>query len=1064
MKRLVLLITFFCLTAYLCQAQGQLTSLRGQVFSQDDRLPLSGALVALGDSIQLTITDEKGYFEVKAAPGEYILRVSFLGMVSKALQVTFPNGELMKIELAYDQSELKEVVVMSTGYQSLPAERVTGSFVSLDEKLVFRKVSSNFIDRLEDVSPGVSFNLGPNTGRDQILIRGRSTLFANTAPLIIVDNFPYDGPLESINPNDIEQVTVLKDAAAASIWGARAGNGVIVVTTKSGSQATEPRVSFNSSVNVFEETDPFYVPQMDMGEFVEIEKQLFGSNYYRSQENSRNKNALSPVVEALIAERDGILTSQEAASLISGYKEQDLRRDLAEYYYRPRISQQYALSLNGGSASNTYYFSVGYDRNQQGVTGNKDQRWTIQAKNSWSFAKDKLKWSVGIYLTQSDDTGTTDVPQSFPYTSLADGQGEPLPIYTNLSSRYIGSVEELELLDWKNVPLNERGMLDENSKVLDGRFQTALTILPLRGLSATVSYQYWTNRSDSRNRNPASSYYVRDLVNRFSYLTESGTVQQYLPQGDILDLSDATSYSHTLRGVVNYSKEFSDKHRLAVLAGSEIRDLSTSSDAVRYYGYNDALGTSSVVDYLTRFPYFYNPGASATIESGMSHSGLTDRFVSFYGNAGYTYRNKLDATLSIRKDQSNFFGVDANDRGVPLWSAGLGWTLSEEPFSEFLNGSYLKLRMSYGYSGNLDKSLSGMLTASYYNQPNYAYIPNMPAATVQNPPNPGLRWEKVGISNVGVDFESKSGRWTGTLEYYVKRGEDLIGQYDVALSNGLSRVTGNYAQSRTNGIDLILGARWIDRNVTWRSDFLLSQVKDEVTRVDVAQTGSSLISAVTSAIPFPVEGKPLFSVYSYEWAGLNPDTGNPQGILDGEVSEEYIPIITSANPESLVYHGPARPTVFGSLRNTFGWKGFSLSVNVTYRLGYYYRRRSIDYSSLLRGQIGHGDFENRWKNPGDEVHTEIPSMPASVSSTRNLFYANSAVLVEKGDHIRLQDIRLAYTLGKAGITWLPFRSAELYGYANNLGILWQASDDSLDPDFQTAKPLSSFALGLKIDF
>ncbi|SFB35515.1 SusC/RagA family TonB-linked outer membrane protein [Algoriphagus aquimarinus] len=1064
MKRLVTILTFMCLIGTLCKAQNQASSIRGQVFSQDDMLPLSGALVTLGDSLQLTITDENGYFEVKAAPGEYLLKVSFLGMESKSLPVTFPSGELLRIELEHDQSELQEVVVMSTGYQSLPAERVTGSFVSLDEKLVFRKVSSDFIDRLEDVSPGVSFNRGPNTGRDQISIRGRSTLFANTAPLIVVDNFPYDGPLESINPNDIEQITVLKDAAAASIWGARAGNGVIVVTTKSGAQASAPRVSFNSSVNVFEKTDPFYVPQMNMGEFVEIERQLFANKYYRSQENSRNKNALSPVVEALIAERDGLLSSEAAESLISSYKGQDLRRDLADYYYRSRISQQYALSLNGGSTSNTYYFSVGYDRNLQGVTGNKDERWTIQAKNSWSFAKDKLKWSVGLYLTQSDDTGTTDIPQSFPYASLADEQGEPLPIYRNLSSRYISSVQGLGLLDWKNVPLNERGKLDENARVLDGRFQTALTVLPLEGLSATLSYQYWTNRSNTRNRNPASSYYVRDLFNRFSYLTESGTVQHYLPQGDILDLSNATSYSQTLRGVVNYTKEWSDMHRLAVLAGSEIRDLSSISDEVRYYGYNDALGTSSVVDYLTRFPYFYNPAASATIESGMSHSGLTDRFVSFYGNAGYTFRKKFDVTVSIRKDQSNFFGVDANDRGVPLWSAGLGWTLSEEPFSGFLNDSYLKLRMSYGYSGNLDKSLSGLLTAAYYNQPNYAYIPNMPAATVQNPPNPGLRWEKVGITNAGVDFESKSGRWTGTFEYYVKKGEDLIGQYEVPISTGLSRVTGNYAQSRTNGIDLILGARWIDRSVTWKSDFFLSQVKDKVTRVDVDQTGSSLINAVNSAIPFPVEGKPLFSVYSYEWAGLNPDTGNPQGIMDGEVSEEYIPIITTASPETLVYHGPARPTVFGSLRNTVGWKGFSLSVNITYRLGYYYRRRSIDYASLLRGQIGHGDYESRWKNPGDEQQTQIPSMPASASSTRNLFYSNSAILVEKGDHIRLQDIRLGYSFIKTERPWLPLRSAELYGYANNLGILWKASDDSLDPDFQTAKPLSSFALGLKIDF
>lgn len=1045
------------------QNQPLMVQFKGKILSQEENVPLPGALITVGENQKIGISDETGSFAIEIAPGTYPVKVTYLGMKVVNQSLTIPMASDWVVYLEADPTSLQEVTVMSTGYQDLPAERVTGSFVALDKELINRRVSTNLIDRLEDVTPGLIFNRGLNIGREQIAIRGRSTLFAETQPLIIVDNFPYDGPLESINPNDIENITVLKDAAAASIWGARAGNGVIVITTKSGTKSKTPKVSLNSNFNLIEERNLFYVPQMNMGDFVEIQRQLFNTNFYRSQEINPSKNSLPEAVEILIAQRDGKLSTSEAEAKLESLKSQDIRSDLSNYYYRPAFNQQHSLSVSGGTDTHAYQFGLGYDRNQETVVGNMNERWTLQAKQNWNFLDNRLKWSLNMYMSNGRAINTTQAPQANPYSRLVDSSGEPIPIYTNLSSRYLASLDNPDLLDWYNVPLNEIGLLDNRNDRMDARIQTGLNLKIVEGLNADVSYQYWINRVKNRDRNPLQSYFTRDLINRFSQLTPEGLLQRPIPIGDILDLTESFAFSHTLRGMLTYRKAWNENHQLSILGGTEVRDLSSESNGIRYYGYNENLGTSAAVDYLTRFPMFYNNSLNVTIPQGNTHTGLTDRFISWYGNAGYTYKNKLDFTASVRKDQSNFFGINANQRGVPLWSAGLGWTLSEEEYMSFLNGAYLKWKVSYGYSGNLDKSISGRMTAVYFNQPNNRYVPNIPGAQITNPPNPNLRWEKVAIVNTGIQFESKSGRLNVSAEYFKKNGIDLIGDNDVAPSFGITRIRGNFAETLTKGVDVVIGRDWLSGSLRWKTDLFYSRVKDRVVQVGITQTVGNLINSYGGGV-IPVEGNPLFSVYTFAWAGLNPDNGNPRGFLNGEPSENYSSIIGTATPESLQFHGPSRPTDFGALRNTFSYKGINLSVNVSYRFGYYYKRQSIDYFSLQRGIIGHGDYELRWRQPGDERITQIPSLPSTANNPRHLFYSNSAVLVEKGDHFRLQDIRLGYTLTRTNLPWFPFTSAEVYGYANNLGIIWKVSKDPLDPDFQTAQPLKSFALGLRLDF
>lgn len=1036
-------------------------SLGGTISDSQSGLPLPGARVTLKNLSMTAISDENGAFKFSLVPGDYVVISDYLGFSPRETLIALQSDTLVRIMMEPLDMALGEVEVVATGYQLIPKERSTGSFVSLDRELVNRRVSTNLIDRLEDITPGLVFNrTGP--ANDPLSIRGRSTIFANTQPLIILDNFPYDGPLENINPNDVETITVLRDAAAASIWGARAGNGVIVVTTKSG-KAKSPQVSFNSNVTVSESPDLFYEPLMSVRDFIAVERLLFDRGIYNSQFTSVNRPPLSPVAETLFAQRNGLISEEEADRRIDAMGNKDVRKDIDRYYYRPPVIQQYALNISGGTGSHSYYLSGGYDATAESLVGNRQDRITLNMNNQWKLLQNKLDFKLGLNYVGRNSNQTTELPGfTYPFDQLADESGNPLPITQGYSERYIREVSGSGLLDWTFTPLEEIGKQDNRSGQDEFRVNLGSGYKLSPTLRAEINYQFWKNNRQNRRYYSPDLFYTRDLINLFTQRQTNGTLQRAIPEGGILDLRQTQSESHNLRFQLNYHKAWGGKHELTALGGYELRDLQSESNATRFYGYDDELGISRPVDRVSTFRYFHN-GLIISIPNGDAHQGSIDRFLSYYANLGYSLMKKYHFSASARKDASNLFGVATNQRGVPLWSAGLGWTLSEESFYNWGLFPYAKLRLSYGYNGNIDNTLSSLTTAQY--STNFSFV--IPAGelggNIVNNANPLLRWEKIGITNLGLDLESKDSRIRVNLEAYLKKGEDLIGDAPYVPSTGVTRFRGNTANTETKGVDLDLQTVNIKGRITWQTNFLLSHVQEKVTNYFYKVTALTYLQQPQSQL-LPLEGRPLFAIYSLPWGGLDPDTGDPRGILDGEPSRNYPAIFTSAAPENLIYHGPRRPTTFGALRNTLNWKGFSLSVNISYRLGYYYRRESVLYSTLLRGFHGHKDYTERWQQPGDELTTNVPSIPAVGNVQRDNIHRFSEILVEKGDHIRLQDIRFGYAWVSSNKPWIPLKNAELYGYANNLGILWKASKDPLDPDFRTQRPLISVAVGLRASF
>lgn len=1072
LKNLLLVLLLVGFWAYPSSAQNQ-ESFRGRIISGENMQALPGATVRVGDTQTVTISDEKGEFSLRLSPGDYTLLVSFIGFELEEIRITVPQSEPSVIVLLPSELQLRGVDVMSTGYQEVPKERVTGSFVTIDNELINRSVSPDILSRLENVTSGLLIN--PQAGgNEQISIRGRSTFFANTQPLIIVDNFPYDGPLENINPNDVESITVLKDAAAASIWGARAGNGVIVITTKNGEYKQPVRVSFNANMTIFEKPDAFYAQKMNPADFLEVEQLLFSQNFYNSSLTSLNRNPISPGVEILDALRKGDLTRNEADLQIARLESQDLRNDINRYYYQPQIDQQYAFQVSGGGENQRFGISLGYDATRENIMANDRNRISFKGNQEFLLWKGRITLSNQLALIQNRNTvrnsGLGDLVISpgtelYPYARLTDDQGNPLPVVRDFRRSFVLDAEQAGYLNGEYFPLNDIGQSVNSNRSTEIRWTTGLVFKLAKGLQAEISYQYWNNSASRENSNSLDSYFSRNLINTYSQLRGDGSFAYPIPRGAILDRASTEGVSHQFRSLIRYSGTFG-KHSINALAGYEAKDYQLNSYSNRFYGYNPQLASTIPVDYINTYPFSYNPSISRNIPFASGLTDLTDRFLSYYGNAGYTYDNKLDVTLSARKDQSNLFGVRSNQRGVPLYSMGLGWTLSEMGFYKFDQMPYLKFRASYGYNGNIDKSLTGETTALFLTSSPFGFNPGIPYARILNPPYPDLRWERIKVINTGLDFETKNGRLSGSFEYYWKNGLDLISSTQLPPSSGLESFRGNSANTAGRGMDIILNTRNIQGVWNWNTQILFSTNKEIVTKYLLEEPVNNVLT--DGGFGFgsisPVEGYPLYPMFSYRWAGLDSDTGNPMGYLDGTPSTDFQSIIQNSGIEDLVYHGSARPTVFGSIRNSVGWKGLSFSFNIAYKLGYYYRRNSVIYSSLLGGMPGHSDYARRWQNPGDDLITDVPSVPLVRNVNRDNLHRYSEALVEQGDHIRFQDISINYKFSENKPSGKVFSNLEVYSYLNNLGMIWKASSDPLDPEYRTLNPMRSFSLGIRGNF
>ncbi|MFB6456368.1 SusC/RagA family TonB-linked outer membrane protein [Chitinophaga sp. Hz27] len=1041
------------------------TTVRGAVVDTAGN-PLFLATIRIMGTTSGCTSNESGKFNITTREAHPTLLVSYSGFETRQLKID--NPEDVRIIMTPVMAELKAVNVISDGYQTIRPERATGAYTTISTELFNRNPSTSILERLDGIASGFVINKNPDSKFNQssISIRGRSTIFANAEPLIVVDNFPYNGTLDNLNPNDVESVTILKDAAAASIWGARAGNGVIVITTKKGSKKDKLKLEFNSNLSISEKPNLFYTPQMSIKDYIDAEKFLFNTGAYYLYMQQNPAYFVSPVVELLYKNKNKEISDAELATQLDKISKEDIRTDLEKYYYQPSITQQYSVSANGGNAQNQYYASLGYNRSQGSYKYStyNDARLTI--KDNLTMIPNKLSVSGTLmYMEHHGHTPSSFTPQ-LPYGRLKNEDGSNAIMASNWRKAYTDTLERGKLLNWDFIPLDEQRTNYQSIKNADLLINLNAKYIIIPKLSISLYYQFGHGTITNQSFYDANSYYTRDLINSYTFFGTDGQAIRPIPVGNIFDYVKYTYQSNNLRGELDYENNFG-KFSLKVIAGAERRN--TDAHLLpnnRLYGFNTKTGTSMSVDFessFTQLPMPYLENRIPNNSFGIKDVSTVDNNLSYYSNAGLSYLNRYIFSGTIRRDESNLFGVATNNKGVPLYALGFAWNISDENFFKVPWIDRINLKYSYGYSGNIDKTITAYTTAG---TTGYNNIFGFQSIYITNPPNANLRWEKIGMSNWGVTFSTLSNRVSGSFDYFIKNGKDLIGYGPLAPSSGNSTYRGNVANMKGNGYEVSLNALITTRKVKWRTIFLFSKATDRVTEYKPEPTAVN--SYMTQLGINPLIGKPVYSIFSYKWAGLSPDTGDPEGIVNGKPSTDYATIIGTKDLSTLVYNGPANPNYIASIRNEFTYKKFELSFLITGKFQYFFRRSSVNYSSMLITGPAinpyNPDYSLRWQQPGDEKRTNVPSQVYPNNSSRSVFYQYSQILVEPGDHIRFQDINLSYSLEpKAG----KFKMIKIYTFINNIGIIYRKTHYKIDPDYvpgavSIIPPFRTYNIGVKI--
>ena len=1012
------------------------------------------------------------------------ITVSYVASLTKSPSQDNTTVQLKMSEFGNETLPGVVVVPISNGYQYIPKDRATGSFGFIDRALITRTVSTDINSRIENTIPGVLSNHGQSAAgipiRETPQVRGLSTIYANASPLYVVDNFPYDGDINNINPNDIENITVLRDAAAASIWGVRAGNGVIVINTRKGKlsdsiRTLTPAFSYSSSVTFQARPDVFNISRISSADFIDRERALYDSGYFTSP----NITPVTPVVDLLNKVAAGAIDVNTANAMIASMKNQDVYREMQKYFYRGSVNQQHYLQASAATTNAAYYFSAGWDHNLSDVVGSSYDRVTMRLHNVLKIST-PLQIETGITFTHNSTKAngnpgfnyqsTHGKVGFYPYAQLADALGNPRAVSLDYSPDYLDATNQLKFPDWTYMPLKDLQARQYINRAHDLLINVGARYTFTRALNLELKYQYETGGANGNDLHNASSYYTRDLINSFIQVDPSNNLSYPIPPGGILDLTTQETISHQGRLQLNFRHNWGRQNNLTAIAGYEIKSLTSTLRYDREYGYDPDNGSfNSSIDNATLYSSYqqFNP---TKIPSAPLPAQQVDHFLGYYLNASYTLHNLYTVSASAREDAANLFGVSTNNKTVPLWSGGLAWQINHERFYHIDWLPFLKLRATYGHNGNVSRLASAYTTATYTqggittNSYNVGYITGLS--------NPNLRWEQVGVFNLGLDF-TVGKTITGSLEYYHKHATDLIGAAPGDPTLGLIQVPGqpgyyyaNSASMNGSGIDLQLEARILEgqssSNFKWTANFIFSKTVSKVQKYLLnTTTGYSYLDQ--NAIN-PHTGQPIYAINSFKWMGLD-NVGDPIGYYNGKPSKEWTSIYNNTLIDSMVHNGSSQPTIFGALRNTFEWRHFTASFNISYKLGYYFRRPSISYSDLFNHWTGNADYALRWQQPGDEARTIVPAAGDPTNSIRDRFYLNSSALVEKADHIRLEDIVISYDLEKKDHSWLPFEKIRFYNYLSNLGLLWKANKSGIDPYYiNIPKEARRISLGVNINF
>lgn len=1041
-------------------------TVQGRVIDSEGE-PLPGATISINGVAIGAVADINGYYTV-VVPNDPLttLHFNFLGM--KPHTVSIGNEEECNVVLTMDEQQLAQVVI--TGYQTLSRERSAGSFAKVDGAEIKDRGNAHgdILKALEGTVPGLSVNT--TAEGTSYIIRGITSINSNQEPLYIVDGVKMSRSQVSrmVNPNDVENVTFLKDATAASIWGAQAANGVIVLTTKSGSSRGKLNIEYNGSFTFKGMPDYGYMDMMSSADFIKVAQEVFDPDTYSWKDINNTTfgtSASFPVIypheDAMYRFFNGEISAAECNSILDKLSRTNGRKQYEKYFMSNSYITNHSLSFSGGSDNNNYYLSLEYQR-EQGSAQNIADEYKVYMRDMLDITKwMKLDLSLNAFyakqtshLSSSNEYGGNHLT-TLPYAAFFDENGQEIS-YTGylMNGALQQSVESVTGFSLDYMPVSDwRKSLDKRN-TYSIRANAGLTIDIFDGLSYEGRFQYMVDNSKSEQIYPAETYKVR--LDR-AFATDMNGVQ-YLPSsGGYFTMGNSYGTAYTVRNQLSYDKSVEKKHthHVTALAGFELNSNKNSSNATFMRGYDmQTMQHITYDDYNLSQTGVRNPllpmiAAATTnqFEPNDYEQGETEyRFVSLYANGAYTLNDKYSLNASIRVDQSNLFGSDPSVQFKPIWSVGTIWNMSREKFMALKEKiDRLNLRLSYGFAGNSPRPGEGgpydilsSLSDPRYNEFGLGYV-------VATPANDKLTWEKTRTWNLGVDFALFGNRFGGSLDLYDKHTTNLLAQTPVDPTTGFTTVLSNVGTLNNRGIELSLNSLNItNASFAWSTLFNITYNHNKLVSMYVSPP-----STPSSMVGYEYwEGYPYGTLFGYRWAGLDPVDGMPR-VYDSQMNK--VRTITDIDNASAVpYMGTTLPPLYGSFSNTLKYKGLELSFMFIFNAGHRLRNDiNTQYTYRLSGEL-HNDFAKRWRRPGDELKTNVPAYfkldNTSINESDVLtLYRYADINVLNASYIKLRDIALSYHFPKSITSAIRAQNMSVRIQASNLFLI-ALNGEGIDPE------------------
>ncbi len=1079
MKRhvFILLLSF---AGVLTSAFAASRQVQGVVISSEDNMPLIGASVYIkaedlskdGNSPTITgvITDIDGKFNISVPEGVTRLFCSYVGHEVQELNLV-PGKDQYEITLFPSAQMLDAVVV--TGYQTVERRKLTAAVGKLnisDETIgAVKSIDQALAGQIAGLS--VTSTSGAPGAPAKIRIRGTSSLNGTQDPLWVLDGIPLEGTdvpqsnvlndvsniqqssIAGLNPADIENITVLKDAAATAIYGARAANGVIVITTKKG-KVGKPVINFSSKFTYMPTLSTNRLNMLNSQEKVDLELELLRSNFAYGD----NKGGVSKIISGY-----GLTDAYKKGgwSALTPEAQTDISRlrntetDWGDILFRDAFNQEYSLSLSGGNERVTYYTSIGYYQENGNVKGVGLDRLNIVAKTSYKVNR-MLKFGVSLFVNRRNNktylTDTYGLVNPVYYSRKANPYYQPFDANGNYVYDFDVQNNSDTDLGFNIFEERKNTSNEETINALSSIFDAELRFNDKLKFTTQLGLQL--DKASKEQIADKESFSMRIIRKNSKYWDSASQSNKYfIPDGGVHKAYENTNSQITWKAMGEYRDSFNDIHELEVMVGTELRKTWYETLFSAGYGFDrQTLTTKPVVfpdeDRARQFPLHQK-------------TYKENAYVSFFSTASYSLMNRYTFGGSIRFDGSDLFGVDKKYRYLPLYSVSGLWRLSNEPFMQGTRKwmDNLAFRVSYGIQGNIDKNTSPFLLGKYI-------VDNiLPGGSehmidINSAPNKKLRWEKTQSVNVGLDFSVLNQAINLSVDYYYRKGTDLIGKQMLPLETGFVSTNINWASMVNKGVEVSLSTRNVaTKNFSWYTNLNFAYNNNKVLR-----------EAIPEAQTIPGrEGYPVDAIFAIKTAGLDEE-GYPlfydkegKKVTLKELYRLQDPFglgftvnsdVTPAEERSFYSYIGSQDTPYtGGLINTFSYKNWELTANLSFNLGGYVRTTpSYNFINFDRGQNVNSDILDRWTP--ENTDGRLPALITSEKRADEYYwydqkseiYKNLDIWVKKLNYFRLQNLRLGYRLPEKMTKSLGMGSASVAIEGRNLLVFGSSYKNFLDPE------------------